>query len=58
MFGEHRRPWFGNRAGNTERFLPNEDARMPRAAYVPLLLTAQTFAIADRCLRLKKTSHN
>jgi hypothetical protein len=28
-------PWFGNRAGSTERFLPNEDARMPRGAYAP-----------------------
>jgi hypothetical protein len=28
-------PWSGNRAGSTERFLLNEDARMPRGAYVP-----------------------
>jgi hypothetical protein len=28
-------PWFGNRTGNTERLLPNEDAHMPRGAYAP-----------------------
>jgi hypothetical protein len=28
-------PWFGNRAGSTERFMLNEDARMPRGAYAP-----------------------
>jgi hypothetical protein len=28
-------PWFGNRAGSTERFLSNEDARMPRGADAP-----------------------
>jgi hypothetical protein len=45
MFGEHRLPnqeprtvnppWYGNRAGSTKRFMLNEDARMPRGAYVP-----------------------
>jgi hypothetical protein len=28
-------PWCGNRTGNTEHFLPNEDARIPRGAYAP-----------------------
>jgi hypothetical protein len=28
-------PWYGNRAGSTERFLSNKDARMPRGAYAP-----------------------
>jgi hypothetical protein len=28
-------PWYGNRTGNTEHFLPNEDATMPRGAYAP-----------------------
>jgi hypothetical protein len=35
------------RTGNTERFLPNEDARMPRGAYAPPALggsAVRTFA--------------
>jgi hypothetical protein len=40
-------PWFGNRAGSTERFLSNEDARMPPGAYAPLLL-AQCTAFVGR----------
>jgi hypothetical protein len=41
-------PWFGNRASNTERFLPNEDARMPRGAYAP---RSWWFCSADICRR-------
>jgi hypothetical protein len=36
------------RTGNTERFLPNEDARMPRGAYAP---RSWWFSSADICRR-------
>jgi hypothetical protein len=36
------------RTGNTERFLPNEDARMPRGAYAP---RSWWFCSADICRR-------
>jgi hypothetical protein len=46
--GEHQPAVVRYRTGNTERFLPNEDARMPRGAYAP---RSWWFCGADICRR-------
>jgi hypothetical protein len=52
-----RPPWC-NRSNVARNRIGNgrvRTIRLPRSAYARLLLIAQTFAIADRCLRLEKT---
>jgi hypothetical protein len=41
-------PWFGNRPGNSERFLPNEDARIPRGAYAPRSCLAMRMSAGEK----------